>query len=81
MIFIRSSNCWRRDLNSLISLIRASSTTISLRREVVARALMLNRSVEILATKKHQCAGNQKDAAKNHQELLLALLAQLFAPG
>lgn len=33
MIFIRSSNCWRRDFSSLISLIRASSTTISLRRK------------------------------------------------
>ncbi|WP_447532125.1 hypothetical protein, partial [Pseudomonas aeruginosa] len=47
-----------------------------LAQEVVARAMMLNRSVEILTTKKHQCAGNQKAAAKTHKALLLTLIAQ-----
>ena len=68
MIFIRSSNCWCRDFSSLISLIRASSTTISFAQEVVAGVLVLDGRGEVLVAKEYQRSRCHQDAAKNHQE-------------
>ncbi len=52
-----------------------------LAQEVVAGVLVLDGRGEVLVAKEYQRSRCHQDAAKNHQELLLALLAQLFAPG